>query len=129
MGFVNPRELPFAPIRSRGELPHLFKEGGIYFVTFGLFDAVILRESREPIGLDDTWEKIAALSEPPSLWALCIGKARSRSNRSGRSSLFSRSPLFSRCMVCHAAPCTHRVCTNSGDKPVEYQAFMEVIYR
>jgi len=72
MGFVNPRELPFAPIRSRGELPHLFKEGGIYFVTFRLFDAVILRESREPIGPDDTWEKIAALSEPPLTLGTCV---------------------------------------------------------
>jgi REP element-mobilizing transposase RayT len=65
MEFVNPRELPFAQIRSRGELPHLFKEGCIYFVTFRLLDAVIPRTKRKPIGMDDPCEEIAAHSEPP----------------------------------------------------------------
>ena len=38
--FVDPRTLPFVEMRSRGELPHLYKEGGSYFVTFRLWDAV-----------------------------------------------------------------------------------------
>ncbi len=38
--FVDPRQTPFVPPRSRGELPHLLKPWGIYFVTFRLFDAV-----------------------------------------------------------------------------------------
>jgi REP element-mobilizing transposase RayT len=59
MGFVNPRELPFAQIRSRGELPH--------FVTFRLIDAVVARSRREPIAVDDSWEEIVAFSEPPLL--------------------------------------------------------------
>jgi hypothetical protein len=38
--FVDPRTLPFVETRSRGELPHLYKEGSSYFVTFRLWDAV-----------------------------------------------------------------------------------------
>ena len=38
--FIDPRKTPFAPIKGRGELPHLHKEGGTYFVTFRLLDAV-----------------------------------------------------------------------------------------
>jgi len=72
MGFVNPRELPFAPIRFRGENPHLFKEGCMYFVTFRLFDAVIPCARREPIAMDDSWEEIAALSEPPLTLGSCV---------------------------------------------------------
>ena len=39
--FVPPTSSPPAPIRSRGELPHLYKPGGTYFVTFRLADAVV----------------------------------------------------------------------------------------
>ena len=39
--FVDPRTTPFVAMRSRGELPHLYKEGGSYFVTFRLRDAVV----------------------------------------------------------------------------------------
>jgi REP element-mobilizing transposase RayT len=39
--FVDPRTTPFVEPRSRGELPHLYKEFGTYFVTFRLWDAVI----------------------------------------------------------------------------------------
>jgi putative transposase len=35
---INPR---FGSLKSRGELPHLYVEGGTYFVTFRLFDAVV----------------------------------------------------------------------------------------
>ncbi|HEY3244903.1 MAG TPA: hypothetical protein VGM03_16300, partial [Phycisphaerae bacterium] len=38
--FLDPRTTPFAPLRGRGELPHLYKEGATYFVTFCLYDAV-----------------------------------------------------------------------------------------
>jgi REP element-mobilizing transposase RayT len=43
---VDPRKLPFALPRSRGELPHIHKEGVTYFVTFRLLDAVILNSDR-----------------------------------------------------------------------------------
>ncbi len=39
--FIDPRTTPPAPIRCRGELPHLYKEEGSYFVTFRLYDAVV----------------------------------------------------------------------------------------
>jgi REP element-mobilizing transposase RayT len=38
--FIDPRSTPWVEPRSRGELPHLYKEGGSYFVTFRLLDAV-----------------------------------------------------------------------------------------
>jgi REP element-mobilizing transposase RayT len=38
--FIDPRSTPRTELRSRGELPHLYKEGGSYFVTFRLLDAV-----------------------------------------------------------------------------------------
>lgn len=44
--FVDPRTTPFAPLRSRGELPHLYKSGGTYFVTFRLIDAVVAHKGR-----------------------------------------------------------------------------------
>jgi REP element-mobilizing transposase RayT len=44
--FTDPRKTPFALIRSRGELPHLYKEGGTYFVTFRLRDALPVREQK-----------------------------------------------------------------------------------
>jgi len=39
--FVEPRQTPYTPMRGRGELPHLHKASGTYFVTFRLFDAVV----------------------------------------------------------------------------------------
>lgn len=39
--FIESRDLPFEPMKSRGELPHLYKEGATYFVTFRLVDAVV----------------------------------------------------------------------------------------
>ena len=43
--FVDPRELTYVRPQYRGELPHLFKDGCTFFVTFRLFDAVILKRS------------------------------------------------------------------------------------
>lgn len=65
----------WAPIRSRGELPHLYIEGGIYFVTFRLFDAVCLKPVVQASSLPSAQaarmaapqesEDIARSSEPP----------------------------------------------------------------
>jgi hypothetical protein len=38
--FTKPNELPYVEGRSRGELPHLHKDGGTYFVTWCLYDAI-----------------------------------------------------------------------------------------
>jgi REP element-mobilizing transposase RayT len=46
--WVDPRSTPFAPLKTRGELPHLYKPGCTYFVTFCLYDAVADRSSRTP---------------------------------------------------------------------------------
>lgn len=43
--FINPGSTPFVDLRSRGELPHLEKPGGTYFVTWRLLDAVVLNSS------------------------------------------------------------------------------------
>ena len=46
--FTDPRTTPFVETKSRGQLPHLYKEGGSYFVTFRLLDAVVPAEQRQP---------------------------------------------------------------------------------
>lgn len=38
--WIDQRKTPFAPLTSRGELPHLYKDGATYFVTFRLLDAI-----------------------------------------------------------------------------------------
>jgi len=64
----DPRKLPFVFGRSRGELPHLYKPGCTYFVTFCLFDKRRRRPSpspsREPYQTL-TPEIVARKSEPP----------------------------------------------------------------
>jgi REP element-mobilizing transposase RayT len=63
--FVDPRLSPFVEPNCRGELPHLYKEGGTYFVTFRQADAVILRAPRASSGqIRLNAEQIAAASEP-----------------------------------------------------------------
>ncbi|MGO9471291.1 MAG: transposase [Isosphaeraceae bacterium] len=74
--FVDPRSTPFIEPLCRGELPHLYKQGGTYFVTFRQFDAVILRAPR---GMPDRGrpnpEEVAAASEPPLHSGSCaLGK-------------------------------------------------------
>lgn len=49
LDFVDPRSTPFVEPRSRGELPHLYKEGGTYFITWRLLDAVELRRASQPL--------------------------------------------------------------------------------
>lgn len=39
-GLADPRKLPFVDLTSRGELVHLYKPGGTYFLTWRLWDAV-----------------------------------------------------------------------------------------
>jgi REP element-mobilizing transposase RayT len=48
--FIDPRNTPWAEPRSRGELPHLYKEGGSYFVTFRLLNAVDTKKRRRDGG-------------------------------------------------------------------------------
>jgi hypothetical protein len=43
MEFVDPRQTPFAPLKSRGELPHLYKPSACYFVSYRLADALGIR--------------------------------------------------------------------------------------
>jgi REP element-mobilizing transposase RayT len=45
--FTDPRKTPFVDPKSRDYLPHLYKEGGTYFVTFRLWDAVVPKEERQ----------------------------------------------------------------------------------
>jgi REP element-mobilizing transposase RayT len=46
MEFIDPRQTPFVPLKTRGELPHLHKPGGCYFVTFRLWDAIMPKSER-----------------------------------------------------------------------------------
>ena len=38
--WIDQRKTPFVPMTSRGDLPHLLKDGATYFVTFRLLDAI-----------------------------------------------------------------------------------------
>jgi putative transposase len=49
MEFIDPRTTPFQPPAYRGQLPHLYKAGGCYFVTFRLADAIIPLPVRKSI--------------------------------------------------------------------------------
>ena len=63
---LDPRSLPFTSGRSRGKLPHLFKPGCTYFVTFCLERSCRVRvqaESRLDMTADP--DDVARMSEPP----------------------------------------------------------------
>jgi putative DNA methylase len=60
--FIDPRTTPFVEMRSRGELPHLVKPGGTYFVTFRLADAIEPKTS-QPDPLAQPLEQVAQASE------------------------------------------------------------------
>ncbi|MCZ7637771.1 MAG: transposase [Verrucomicrobia bacterium] len=64
----------WAPLRSRGELPHLFKPGGTYFVTYRLWDAVVPADERPttPEPSPDDPEAVAAYYEPPLRAGSCV---------------------------------------------------------
>ena len=70
-------DLPFAPLQYRGELPHLHKDGGTYFVTFRLADAVVVRsprmaaETAAPQGTAAPQE-VAESSEPTLQQGSCL---------------------------------------------------------
>lgn len=80
--FLDPRELPFVEPRSRGELPHLFKEGCSYFITFRLYDAICGKGSviegpqggrNELVRADaESAARIAASSEPSLRLGSCV---------------------------------------------------------
>lgn len=79
---VDPRSTPYVPPKSRGDLPHLYKSGGTYFVTFRLRDAVLARPkteafSRYPtvnptLGANPSPEEIAGACDPPLTLGGCI---------------------------------------------------------
>lgn len=62
--------------RSRGELPHLYKDGCIYFVTFRLWDAIVPlheRLQRTPSQADcDNPEALIDLFDPPLQLGSCL---------------------------------------------------------
>ena len=63
---LDPREAPFSFGSARGALPHLYKDGCTYFVTFCLSDAVPakLKRRRRLDENQDRPEELARLSEP-----------------------------------------------------------------
>ncbi len=64
--FTDPRTTPFVPLGSRGELPHLAKPGGTYFVTFCLRTDCSGPSRNDPRTVDPTApEDVGRLSEPP----------------------------------------------------------------
>jgi len=84
MDIQNPRKLPFALLRDRGELPHLYKPGCTYFVTFCLRDSgsncgagfqpaeeECSQDGRTTITAIDP-ETVAFCSEPPSGLGSCV---------------------------------------------------------
>ncbi len=68
--FVDPKSRPFTSTKWRGNLPHIYKEGGTYFVTFCLFDA--MNRGRKGPERSDDWTAVAeSLDTDPSIGA-CI---------------------------------------------------------
>jgi putative DNA methylase len=86
MQFIPARESPPAAIRSRGELPHLYKPGGTYFVTFRLADAVLPPTSkatapRRGMEVSSGWddvdpEELLAAHDPPITLGSCLLRDR-----------------------------------------------------
>src|SRR5437762_2794503 len=78
MEFIDPRSTPYQPPAFRGQLPHLYKPGGCYFVTFRLADAILPSTSpnhglaRSLISFDP--ESIAAPHEPRLTMGSCALK-------------------------------------------------------
>ena len=75
MRFVDPRKTPFVEPRDRGDLPHLHKPNGVYFVTYRLLDAVVLgqRAADMPAEVDDV-DPAALMKEyePPLTLGSCV---------------------------------------------------------
>lgn len=88
--FLDPRTTPFVEPRSRGELPHLYKDGGSYFITFRLWDAVIPGAGETPAPQQNTikdnncgaavpaaprqltFEQVAVTNDPPIQIGSCV---------------------------------------------------------
>jgi len=70
---VDPGSQPHATPKWRGNLPHIYKEGCTYFVTFGLVDAVAghLRKKGR-VDLGDNPERIAKELDPSPLLGSCL---------------------------------------------------------
>jgi len=70
---VDPGSQPHATPKWRGNLPHIYKEGCTYFVTFTLFDAVPKHVRRKRlIEADDRPELIAAEFDPKPMTGSCL---------------------------------------------------------
>jgi REP element-mobilizing transposase RayT len=70
---VDPGSQPHAPPKWRGNLPHIYKEGCTYFLTFSLFDAVLKHVRRKRIiEADDNPECIATETDPNTLVGSCL---------------------------------------------------------
>jgi REP element-mobilizing transposase RayT len=76
MDFLPGHEAPFVPVRSRGELPHLYKPGATYFVTFRQWDAVVEAPSpaltiAHPLTPDSLPAEIVGGYDPPIRLGSC----------------------------------------------------------
>lgn len=71
--FSEPRKLPYVSVQTRGKLPHLYREGGTYFITFRLNDAVSIsnQNPKEPFSEID-FDKVCGDCEPPLQKGSCI---------------------------------------------------------
>jgi putative DNA methylase len=70
---VDPRSTPIAPVKYRGALPHIFKDGCTYFVTFCLADvAPLRREERRRLREGRTPEDVAKSLEPAAVSGSCL---------------------------------------------------------
>jgi REP element-mobilizing transposase RayT len=76
MSFVDPRSVPFVRPPCRGDLPHLYKPGCTYFVTFRLFDAVVFGRTADlseyGIDVSDDPATLLATYEPPVDMGSCM---------------------------------------------------------
>ena len=62
---VDPGSLPHVVPRWRGNLPHIFKDGCTYFVTFCLFDAADRRRvDRSSVTADNEATRLASEYDP-----------------------------------------------------------------
>jgi len=69
---VQPRSLPPATPKWRGTLPHIYKEGCTYFVTFSLIDAVPERLRKRRLQSDADLDEVEKQYDPPPSTGSCI---------------------------------------------------------
>jgi len=79
MEFIDPRKTTYVPVKSRGELPHLYKPGSYYFVTFRLADAVLTRKRRDQspsyYGAIDPRDLLSDYDPPITLGSCALGNS------------------------------------------------------